>query len=234
MGYVGLSLRIVERLFFMFLHGEKLTKIKAACLVDYANFQQDRKNLGEAMNLYEKAIKLYPTNYYAYAGLAAIFIEKRNFKDALHNCQKAFSIKKNGVLLQFQFAIIYEALKESSLAEEALRNTLRYCNNDLAAAYNKLAYMYLQFGMFDEAERSCRQAINLRPSDSGLYNNLAKIYLAQERFEDAKNELQRVLELSADKSHKKSALGQMELIRKRMSGAEKRDTSQLNERGKQD
>ena len=41
-------LRIIERLFVMFMVGEKFNDIKSMCLVDYANYLHDKKNIKKA------------------------------------------------------------------------------------------------------------------------------------------------------------------------------------------
>jgi tetratricopeptide (TPR) repeat protein len=202
---IKVVLTIFERIFFMFLQGEKFNDIRSMTFIDYANYLHDKKNIEKAIEYYNKALRLNPTNYYAYGGLAGAFTEKRLFKEALEYCNKAISIKKD-ILMYVLLVIIYESLEEPTLAKEALQKALKFFDNNLAAAYDRLAYSYFQLGMYKKAEYYLLEAIKVNPNEAGLHYNLAKIYLAQEKFQEAKGKFQRVLELTSDKRYKKYAI----------------------------
>lgn len=195
----------------MFLQGEKFNDIKSMSFIDYANYLHDKKNIEKAIEYYNKALRLNPTNYYAYGGLAGAFTEKRLFRESLKYCNKAISIKKD-VLMYILLVIIYESLEEPILAKEALQETLKFFDNNLAAAYDRLAYSYFQLGIYEKAEYYFKEAIKTDPNEAGLHYNLAKIYLAQEKFQEAKGEFQKVSELTSDKRYKKYAIDNIKRI----------------------
>ena len=214
---IKLILKISERVFYMFWHGEKFKDIKSICLVEYGNYLHDKKNIDEAIKYYDKALSLNSNNYYAYAGLAAAFLGKRQFIQALEYCNKAKSIKSD-ILINLLLIVIYESLGEKELHREALQKATGFFNNNLAAFYNRLAYTYLQLNMHNEAEHYCREALKICPNEAGLHNNLAKIYLSQENFQEAREEFQKVIMLSTDNRYKKYAKEEIKNILARIRG----------------
>lgn len=209
---IKLIFKIIGRFYHMFWYGEKFNEIISVCLVDYANYLHDKKDIKKAIEYYNKALSLDSNNYYAYGGLTAAFIEKRLFKEALEYYNKAITIKKPDILMCILLVIIYESLGESILAREALDNALKFFDNNLAALYNHLAYTYFNFDMNEKAEFYCKEAIKIVPNEAGLHNNLAKIYLAHEKFYEAREEFQKVLELTSDRSYKKYAIENIKKI----------------------
>lgn len=201
----------------MFLGGEKLHDIKSICFVDYANYLHDKKDIEKAIEYYKKALRVNPNNYYAYGGLAGAFTEKRLFREALEYCNKAISIKKSAILIYILLVVIYESLEEHILVKEALQKTLNFFDNNLVAAYDRVAYTCFQLGMHKKAEYYCKEAIKTNPNEAGPHYNLALIYLAQEKFQDAKDEFQKVLELSSDKRYKKYAIKNIKSINHKKS-----------------
>lgn len=188
----------------MFLGGEKFNDIKSLCFTEYANFLMVKKNIEKAAKFYDMAICLKPNNPYAYAGLAGVQVEERLFKEALESCNKALSIKPGGRRFVLQ-SIIYKLLGDNVFAEKAIQDALKYFRNNLGDVYNRLAYTYYEFRMYEEAEYYCKELIKMYPDSGSTHSNLAKIYLSQEKFQEAKDEFQKGLELTSDKRYKKYA-----------------------------
>ncbi len=209
---IKLILKIIERFYHMFWYGENFNEIRSMCLVDYANYLHDKKEIEKAIKYYNKALRLDPNNYYAYGGLTAAFIEKRLFSEALEYYNKAMTIKKPDTLMLILGVIIYESLGEFVLSKEALNNALKFFDNNLAALYNHLSYTLFSFNMNEKSEFYCKEAIKMYPSEAGLHNNLAKIYLAQGKFYEARDEFQKVAELTSDKRYKRYAIKNIKKI----------------------
>jgi tetratricopeptide (TPR) repeat protein len=189
----------------MLCHGEKYRDIKSQCFVDFANYLHDKKNVEKARKYYERALTFNGANYYAYAGLATVSIENKKYQEALDYCTQAISIKDNDILMKFLLVVVYKSLGETILAEETLKKTLNYFNNNLAAVYNRLSYTYVKFGFYKEAEHYCNEAVNISPNEAGLHNNLAKIYLFEKNFSQAREEFCKVMELTSDRRYRKYA-----------------------------
>jgi tetratricopeptide (TPR) repeat protein len=203
---IKVAYKISERFFCMFWHGEKYNDIKSSCLVDYANFLHEKKKLDQAIGYYEMALRFNSENYYAYSGLAAVFAEKKLFKEALDCWNKATSIKAPDILMNFLLIVIYESLGEKPLAREVLQKTLKFFDNNLADALDRVAYTYFTLGMYHEAETYCLEALHVNPNEAGIHYNLATVLRDQKKFQEAKAELQKVLDLTSDKRYRKFAI----------------------------
>jgi tetratricopeptide (TPR) repeat protein len=206
----------------MFWCGEPFDKIKSMCLVDYANYLDKGNEIDEAIVHYKKAIKLDPRNYYAYGGLSAALITKRHFREALEYCNKAITFKPHVILFVLQ-SIIYKCLEQPPMAEEALEKTLPFFNNKRDAAYDRLAYTYRGFKMYDEAEYYLKEALRINPTEAGLHFNLARVYSKKNQRQMAKSEFQKVLELSSQnrrnlKRYRNYAKKEIERITKTETG----------------
>ncbi len=197
----------------MLMEGEKISDIKSMCLVDYANFLHRKKKIEKAIKLYMKAIHFKTNNFYAYSGLAAALVTKKSFNQALDYCNKALAIKPNGrpfILL----SIIYKSLGQSDLAEDAFQKSLKYYENNSVAAYDRLAYTYWSYNMFDKAEYYCKKAISLNPDDPSIHYHLAAVYSAKKQYQMAIYEYQKVLELTSDRKYIKYAKKEINILQK--------------------
>lgn len=213
MGILSVILKIIERLFIMLMAGERFSDIRSMCLVEYANYLHDKKDIEKAIVYYNRAISLNSNNYYAYGGLAAAQIEKGLSKQALESCNKAISIKPSVTLLILQ-SVIYKYLGEILLAEVAKQKTIEFFR-DYFEAYNQLALTYFKYGMYEEAEYYCKEVIKLNPNDAGIYFHLAKIYSSKKQYQSAKDALKKVLELTSDKRYKKYVNKELERIKEK-------------------
>jgi len=185
-----------------FFEGEKFRGIKLACLVDCGNYFHERKNLEKATKYYRKALGIDPQNYYANIGLAAALAANKSFRESLDSLQKAISIKKNDIWTLVLMFVAYEGLREENAANEALKDILKYFDNNETAAFDRLSYTYFELNMLREAEYYIKKALQISPTDAGLHYNLGKIYFAEEMFDEARHEFHKTLELSSSKNEK--------------------------------
>jgi tetratricopeptide (TPR) repeat protein len=189
-----LAFKIFMTVINMFLTGENVKNIKSMCLVEYANYLHDKKDIDDAINYYKRALRLNSNNYYAYWGVTAGLMEKGLFNQAIDSCNKAISIKSTTRLFILQ-SVIYNALGETNLAEEALQKTVKYFDKKMDVAYDALAYTCYFLNMLDAAENYAKEALAINPNEAGLHYNLAKIYLKKHQNQMAKEEFQKVLQL---------------------------------------
>ncbi len=175
------------------------------------------------MKYYSKALAVNSNNYYANAGLGAVLVQRKAFKEALTLLQKAISIKKPDLLLSILLFISYEALGEVNQAKETLKSILTFYNDNEAAAYDGVAYKYYRFGMYEEAEHCIKEALKIRPTEVGIHYNLARIYLAQGNIQKARDEFQEVLHNPSrkvdDERFRKYATDRIKDIEKMHEGA---------------
>lgn len=195
----------------MLLHGDRVKEIVSLSLVDYANYLYDKKDIDKADRYFRKALEYNPQNYYAYGGLATIYISRQLFKEALGFCDKGIALKPDILLFILRY-VIYNSLDKVDSAEKALQKILVFFNNDKAAAYDRLAYTYFEFEMYEKAKHYCKEAIKIEPKEAGPHYNLAKIYQAKGQSQLAKEEFQKVLVLTSNKRYRKHAEKEIERL----------------------
>jgi tetratricopeptide (TPR) repeat protein len=76
---LGLVLRIIYRIFIMLFVGEKLKKIRLACLVDCGNYFHEKKRIDKAIKYYQKALHVDSRDYYANIGLAGALVMNKSW-----------------------------------------------------------------------------------------------------------------------------------------------------------
>jgi len=178
----------------MFLTGEKFKNIKSMCFVQYAKYLRNKKDIEDAIIYYKRALNLNSDNYYAYWGVTVSLMEKGLFNEAIDTCNKAISIKSNTRLFSLQ-SIIYKALGESGLAEEAFQKACKYFDNKLDVAYDLLARTCYHLNMHDAAEYYIKESLAINPNEAGIHYNLACIYLKKHQNQLAEEEFKKVLQL---------------------------------------
>ncbi len=207
-------LSILERIFSMFMAGEKISDIKSLCFTDYAYFLNvKRKNYKKAIRFNNMAIRLKPDNPYAYTGLASAQIKEGLFRDALESCNKAISIKPSGPRFILQ-SLIYKLLYDDSLSGKAIQEALRFFDNNLLSVYNELANLYRMFNLYDMAEYYCREILKEYPDADGAHFNMAYVYLGKGQLQDARDEFQKGLRLTTNQRNKKYAEKEIRKIEK--------------------
>ena len=212
----------------MFIHGEKINDIKAACFNDYANYLARERNIEAAIKYYNRALSCYSNNPYAYSGLASAFIIKKMFKEALESCNKAIAFKPSGRLYILQ-SVIYNNLGELFLAEKAFESSVKFFNNSLSDAYDGLAHTYWFYNMYEVAEKNSKEAIKIKPSDASYHYHLAAIYAAKKEYQKAIQEFTEVLKLSADRKYKAFARKEIERIDEKLKSGQTDSSCEIGE-----
>ena len=197
--------------YHMLMMGEKFSDIKVRYYVEFAHYFYERKDLDRARLYYEKATDIDPDNFNVQAGLAELYIAKQLYHDALYQAQKALANSTKSVPSTLRatgdltLAIIYEALGEIQLADEAFKRVLSFTGGNLEHAYYHLSQRYLHFGNYSRAEHYCKEALKTRPDAIYLHDDLARIYWRQNKLLDARKEFETILQLTSNRKSRKYA-----------------------------
>lgn len=203
MNYLKLFMKGFET-FCRFWYGDSIGTIRSMWSVNYANLLHEERDIDSAIKYYEKALDLSPDNYYAYGGVTAALIEKRQFDNALKYCERALSLKSE-VLMHIMKFIIHNSLEDSEKAENEWQAIMKFYNDDVSAAYDRLAYTYFGYGMYDEAAKYLNNAIQIKPTEAGLHYNLAKVHSAKKEYLLAREEFSKVLQLTKNRRYRRYA-----------------------------
>jgi eukaryotic-like serine/threonine-protein kinase len=131
----------------------------------------------DAMAAYERALRLDPSNFFAWYGKVEALRHARRYADARQNIAEAMRrFPRERVFLDALGAVHYEQ-GDLSAAEQAFRGSIAL-QPDAVTAYANLTAVLMRQNRADEALRTLQQGLQVRPSAS-LYGNLGNILFLQ-------------------------------------------------------
>ncbi len=131
----------------------------------------------DAMAAYERALRLDPSNFFAWYGKVEALRHARRYADARQNIAEAIRrFPRERVFLDALGAVHYEQ-GDLSAAEQAFRGSIAL-QPDAVTAYANLTAVLMRQNRADEALRTLQQGLQVRPSAS-LYGNLGNILFLQ-------------------------------------------------------
>jgi Tfp pilus assembly protein PilF len=208
--HLKVFLALVDSFYRMLFVGDRLVDMK---ILYYTREGYDFRRKGDtkrAAESYEKALNLDPQNFYAHSGLATILASDNKFEAALaHANQAAHSNTRDVRRVQqvsldcLQLAIL-EMLGESDSVKSLLDKLLLSHKGSLVDVYNRLAFTYLDLGIYSGAERYSEKTIAMEPNVPGFHQNLAAVLLAQHKPEEAKAALIKALEVSHTRKERRT------------------------------
>jgi len=160
----------------------------------------------EAIQAFEKAIALDPTNPTIQYNLGAAYERKDNLEKAISHFREAIKLKPD-------FGEAYLALGNGYLSQrnfdtpaiEALTKAAELLPGNYDAFYN-LGVCYSNSGKYVEAEGAYRKAVAINPQEPVAHYQLAMALLGQSKNAEAKAEFNKYLELSPNAADKQEVL----------------------------
>jgi len=154
-----------------------------------------KKNFSEAINLYEKILKIVPNNFDANLNLGTIFAENNNLKKASELWTKAIEINPNVADAHNNLASLYMRLGDYDKALTYIKNAIKI-NPKFSLAYNNLGMLNNILGKFDEAKNNFLEAIQTEPKNIMAYYNLANLYQKLSDIENSENYYLKAIEIN--------------------------------------
>ena len=143
-----------------------------------------KNNLYEAINRYEKSIKININYAQAYNNLGTAFHKLNKIDKAIINYKKAISIKKD-------FAEVYNNLGNAFVDLSKSKESLQYFKKALeiksnyAEAYNGMGAANEKMGNKNDALKNYQKATEIKPNYAEAYNNIGKLFSDQSKFEES-------------------------------------------------
>ncbi len=143
-----------------------------------------KNNLQEAIDLYEKSIKIDVNYAQAYNNLGTAFHKLNKIDKAVINYEKAISLKKD-------FAEAYNNLGNAYVDLNKSKDSLQHFNKalelklDYAEAYNGLGAANEKLGNKIDALKNYQKAAEIKPNYAEAYNNIGKVFSDQRKFEES-------------------------------------------------
>ena len=142
--------------------------------------------------LYKATVAQQPDAYIIHINLAAIYLDRDDFKNAEQELREADKVAPDYPLLLNNFGLLNLKLKHY---DEALGYLIRSImkNPNQPQPHLYLALVYNQTGHADYAEKEYRTAIDLAPLSQSAHAGLGEFYFDQGRLQEAERQFQESL-----------------------------------------
>jgi len=135
------------------------------------NYEADKKTRAEAMDAYERALRIDPAKVEALLNCGTLHYEDGNFEKASEYFTRAISAEPDSALAHFNLGSVLEEMGDVATARKHLRQAVRLDPNYPDAQYN-LAYVCEKLGAFAEARDHWQAYLKLDPA--GPWSNYAR------------------------------------------------------------
>ncbi|MEO0378210.1 MAG: tetratricopeptide repeat protein, partial [Cyanobacteria bacterium P01_A01_bin.17] len=138
----------------------------------------------DAIQVYEKSLKLQSRHAGTYADLGYLFRRERRFAKAVAHYQLALSLKPDWVAVRYNLATLLYELGDWDAAIEQYCHVIKLQPTHNHACFN-LAVVYGQKRKVGQAIELYRRVIREHPEESSAYSNLGDILSRQAKHEEA-------------------------------------------------
>jgi tetratricopeptide (TPR) repeat protein len=192
---------------------ERSIKIRndyAPLYVRYGNALFDSGRLEDSSKAYQRAVEINPLTVYALIGQARVQLARNNLQDCESYLKQALAMNQNIAEIHGLLSELYRRRNEIVKAEQETRmaNQLPKKTPLSDAVYSNLALegvsstwyetrgrAYLENGMYADAERELRAALQVRP-EFRIYDALGLALQNEGKLEEAIQQHRRALELN--------------------------------------
>ncbi len=170
-----------------------------------------------ALNSYQKAEELEPTNPYIFTEIGRVYILKfdlgegegqENFRLALENFERALSLKDDYAPAHFQIAMIYVREGKTEEAIDKIETIKQVAPLDAGLAF-QLGVIYYNDEQFEKAKGEFKRAIGLDENYSNARYFLGLIYDREENKKGAIDQFERIEKLNLENSEVKNILANL-------------------------
>ena len=145
-------------------------------------YEADKKTKAEAMDAYDRALRIDPARVEALLNCGTLHYEDGNFEKASEYFGRAISSQPESALAHFNLGSVLEEVGDVDAARKYLRQAVRLDPNYPDAQYN-LAYVCEKLGAFAEAREHWQAYLKLNPS--GPWSNYARQRLSSMQAKSA-------------------------------------------------
>jgi adenylate cyclase len=154
------------------------------------------QSLARAFELAQKAISLDDSNGAAYSVLGAIYVMKRQYDQAIAECERAVSLDPNSAenFLRLGFVLNWAGRAEEAIPY--LQNAIRLNPLPPANYFVHLAVSYRELGQYEKAIEASKKALQREPNSQFPYMTLAISYIRLGREEEARAAAAEILRIN--------------------------------------
>ena len=157
-------------------------------------FAKERKEAGEAIGYYRKAIKIHRNYVDAHYNLGIALGLEGRYDEAIEEYQRVLRLRERHWRARFRLA---DALVQVGQVEEAIENYNRVLEvrPDHPEVHNNFGLALLKKGEIDEAIKHYERALEINPDSVEVLNNLGNALVKRRRFAEAVLHLKEALSL---------------------------------------
>lgn len=183
------------------------------------NTHHRRMRQEEALDCYQKSVKIDPLFAGAHHNLGTVLGELKKYDSAEQEYRQALSIEPDFVLAHTSLATL---LAEQERYEEAQREFLEALRIDPnhVTAHGNLGNMLFALNKFDEAEKQYRSVLRISPEDALGHHNLANLLWKLKRSGEAETEYRSALRINPDYEEAHFSFGNFLSLSKRYEEAQ--------------
>ncbi len=193
---------------------------------------------GWAVQSYEQALTLEPTNPFIYTEIARTYINGANLlrnqaqedenarkemvdylNQAVGAYNKAIELKSNYALAHFELALIFERLGQTEEAISRMENSKVFAPRDIGVAF-QLGVLYYKTSQFDKAEAELVRAIVLDTNFSNARYFLGLLYDREGNKEGAMDQFEKIAELNPNNDLVKQILANLKVGKPALGSSE--------------
>jgi tetratricopeptide (TPR) repeat protein/O-antigen ligase len=161
-----------------------------------------------AINSYEEAQKLEPTNPYIFTELGQVYLAKNDKEKAKEYFQKALDLKSDYAPARFQLALVYVSENKIAEAISEMENAKRDSPSDVGVAF-QLGLLYYQANQYDKAQAEFERAVGLNENYSNARYFLGLIYDKAGKKDEAISQFEKIEKLNPDNEEVKKILANL-------------------------
>lgn len=150
-----------------------------------------------SLTVFSHAIEVTDNNYLAYNNLAAVFMEKGDYRQAYQYASKALQIHPRLAAIHYNLGNIFAKFGNNEKAIYHFQEALKLQPDSLAAMMN-LGNAFMRQGSIDDAISQYSNALNINPNDPDIHNNLGVALAIKGRDDEAFVHFHRALDLKPD------------------------------------
>lgn len=143
-----------------------------------------RRELSEAKEEFEEALKIKPDFLLARLGLAYFYQASRDYESAIGEYKKVIEREPKQVEAHMNLGLAYSHLGESEEAIQAAKKAIELSPRNHLTHYN-LGVIYLRGRRMEEALETFKKVIQIKRNFMPAYQSIANVYSEQGRFDQA-------------------------------------------------
>ncbi len=145
-------------------------------LIYLGDIYQKKGMIDEAIELYKRLLEVQPDSWANHGKLGEAYMEKGDLPQAESEFKKALEINPYMGLWNYRLTVLY--LQQGGRLDDALASIQKATKLSPEPSPNfiaTLARVYYEKGLYSDAEREIKRAIDLRPNDESYLTLLAEI-----------------------------------------------------------